>query len=184
MPNASVEQYATPAGIAAELVLFAYGRGDIAGRSVLDLGCGNGVLAIAASYLGASRVLGVDVDANAIEIARKNASRLAVDIEWRAADVRAVREKVDTVLMNPPFGAQTRHADRPFFETALACADVVYTFLNAKSESFVRDAIETRGGTISDRLAYAFPVPRTFAFHRDDERSVEVVLFRIEVAKG
>jgi ribosomal protein L11 methylase PrmA len=39
-------------------------------RSVLDLGCGTGMLSIAAAIMGAGHVLGVDVDASALAVAR------------------------------------------------------------------------------------------------------------------
>lgn len=45
---------------------------DVAGRSVLDVGTGTGVLAIAATRLGASRVVGCDVDPVAVSTARDN----------------------------------------------------------------------------------------------------------------
>ncbi len=45
--------------------------------TVLDYGCGSGILAIAAAKLGAARVTGVDIDAQAVEAARANARRIA-----------------------------------------------------------------------------------------------------------
>lgn len=45
------------------------------GESVLDYGCGSGILAIAALKLGASHVAGVDIDSNAVEASRMNATR-------------------------------------------------------------------------------------------------------------
>ncbi len=109
-PTPAAEQYPTPAGIAAELVYFAAGRGDIVGRSVADLGCGNGILAIAAKLLGANRVLGIDSDPKALAVARRNSTRAGVDVEWLRRTVDGFHEPFDTVVMNPPFGAQT---DRP-----------------------------------------------------------------------
>jgi ribosomal protein L11 methyltransferase len=45
------------------------------GNRVLDLGSGSGILAIAAAKLGASRVTGIELDADAIEVATRNAER-------------------------------------------------------------------------------------------------------------
>lgn len=184
IPSPSAEQYPTPAAIAAEVIQFALGRSDIAGRSVVDLGCGNGVLAIAAKLSGAARVLGVDADPESVEVSRRNAERSEVEVEWEVADVSSVHERFDTVLMNPPFGAQTRHADRPFIDAAMQLGKVVYMFLNAPSEPFVERRIETTGSRITDRLEYRFPIPHLFSFHRQDVRTHEVLLYRVEVAKG
>ncbi|MEX2225387.1 MAG: 50S ribosomal protein L11 methyltransferase [Dehalococcoidia bacterium] len=49
------------------------------GARVLDVGCGSGILAIAAAKLGASDVLAADVDENCVRIARENARKNAVD---------------------------------------------------------------------------------------------------------
>jgi len=184
IPSPSTEQYPTPAAIAAEVIQFALGRGDIAGRSVVDLGCGNGVLAIAAKLSGAARVLGVDADPESIDVSRRNAERSEVEVEWDVTDVSSVHEPFDTVLMNPPFGAQTRHADRPFIDAAMDLGRVVYTFLNAPSEPFVGRRIEAIGGRITDRLEYSFPIPHLFSFHRQDVLAHDVLLYRVEVAKG
>jgi ribosomal protein L11 methyltransferase len=55
----------------------------LGGKSVLDYGCGSGILAIAAAKLGAARVDGVDVDPQAVETASANAR--ANGVELRAA---------------------------------------------------------------------------------------------------
>ncbi|MDO8298613.1 50S ribosomal protein L11 methyltransferase [Lacisediminimonas sp.] len=53
-----------------------------AGKTVLDYGCGSGILAMVASKLGAAEVLGVDIDPQAIESARDNAERNRCDIAF------------------------------------------------------------------------------------------------------
>jgi ribosomal protein L11 methyltransferase len=56
-----------------------------AGASIIDFGCGSGILAITAGKLGATRVAGVDIDPLAVEAARENARRNDVDATFVAA---------------------------------------------------------------------------------------------------
>jgi len=51
----------------------------VAGRQVLDFGCGSGILAIAALLLGAERAVGTDIDVQALEASRENAERNGID---------------------------------------------------------------------------------------------------------
>ena len=57
-----------------------------AGESVLDYGCGSGILAIAAAMLGAGRVDGVDIDGQAVAASRANAAANRVDATFVPAD--------------------------------------------------------------------------------------------------
>jgi ribosomal protein L11 methyltransferase len=60
----------------------------IGGRSIIDYGCGSGILGVAALKLGASRVTAVDIDPQALTAARDNAARnqVAADIIVQNAD--------------------------------------------------------------------------------------------------
>lgn len=74
------------------------------GDTVLDYGCGSGILAIAAMKLGAAAAIAVDVDPLALEAARYNASRNAVSLEVRDAqqDIpESARITVANILANP-----------------------------------------------------------------------------------
>jgi len=59
------------------------------GKSVLDYGCGSGILAMVAKKLGAQDVAGVDIDPQAIESARANAERNGVAIDYYLPDTFA-----------------------------------------------------------------------------------------------
>ncbi len=70
-----------------------------AGCSVLDYGCGSGVLAIAAARLGAGSVVGVDIDPLAVEAARANAQRNAVTATFHDS-AQPVAGAYDLVVAN------------------------------------------------------------------------------------
>lgn len=57
------------------MALEALARRDLRGKSVLDVGSGSGLLAIAADVLGAEAAYGIDVDPATVSVARDNASR-------------------------------------------------------------------------------------------------------------
>ena len=178
-PEVAKEQYTTPAAVAAELLFFAFMKGDIDDCRVYDLGCGTGILGIGAKLLGAKEVVGIDNDARAIEVAHINSTRLGVEVEFRRGDVRSVEGTGDTVIMNPPFGAQreNRHADRMFIKKAFEIAPVVYSIHNAGSESFLRGFLPHAEIVC---FPVAFPVTRRFWFHKKERKIIEVALYRME----
>jgi ribosomal protein L11 methyltransferase len=65
------------------------------GQFVADLGCGSGILSVAAALLGAGRVLALDIDPQAVEITRENAARngVADRVCSRAGSLEALREE-------------------------------------------------------------------------------------------
>ena len=182
-PRASLEQYQTSAPLAARLLFHALMKGDIEGRRVCDLGCGTGVLAIGAALLGAESVVGIDIDDRALAVAGKNAVMLDADVTFLALDIRdGCRERIgacDTVIMNPPFGAQKAHADRPFIDCALAVAPVTYGIFNAGSAPFVTSYTQQRA-SVTEKVGGLFPIRRTFSFHTRDVQEIEVEILRLE----
>ena len=69
------------------------------GESVLDYGCGSGILAIAAIKLGAARAIGVDVDAQAVQSSRDNAAANQVEAQFYLPDA-APQQQADIVVAN------------------------------------------------------------------------------------
>ena len=74
-------------------------RNVSAGATLLDYGCGSGILAIAAARLGAGRVAGVDIDPQAVEAARANAERNGVTALF-AESTQPVAGEYDLVVAN------------------------------------------------------------------------------------
>ena len=69
------------------------------GDTVIDYGCGSGILSIAAARLGASRVVAVDIDPQAVEATRDNAARNEVSVLAREPAGPAL-EAADVVVAN------------------------------------------------------------------------------------
>lgn len=69
------------------------------GESVLDYGCGSGILAITAAKLGAGRVIGVDIDPQAVTAARDNADRNGVTADFFDS-TKPIAGRFDLVVAN------------------------------------------------------------------------------------
>ncbi len=182
-PSPFLEQYRTPAPVAARLLYHAYMNRDISGKTVCDLGCGTGILSIGACLLEAASVTGIDLDPAAIAAAERNAKTLGVSPVFFSGDVgdpgTADRlGSADTVVMNPPFGAQRRHADRPFIDLALRVADSVYAVFNAGSLPFVTEYVRGRA-VVTEVVRGTFPLKRTFCFHRREVTELQVEIVRL-----
>lgn len=182
-PEARREQVATPPGAASLLLDRAVALGDVVGRHVVDLGCGTGVLAIGAALVGAARVTGVDADPTALEVARRNAERVGVELELVQAEVASYRGPAETVVMNPPFGAQRAHADRPFWATAFALRPRrLYAFALAASRTFIADAAVAANARVERTEPVPWDLPRTFPHHRRSVVELPVDLWVLATA--
>lgn len=180
-PNAALEQYITPAPVAAELLHFATLNGDLC-ENVYDLGCGTGILSIGAKILGAKKVTGFDIDPDAIEVANKNTLKLDVDCEFVCCDVSDVSGTCNTVIMNPPFGAQVKRSDRKFLKKAFEVGEVVYSIHNLGSSGFIKKFIKPN--IITDHYPINLSIKRTFKFHEKDIEVIRVELYRMERLEG
>ncbi|MBZ2166210.1 MULTISPECIES: METTL5 family protein [Methanobacterium] len=185
-PKINLEQYSTPSVIAADVLWNANSIGDIKGMKVVDLGCGTGIFAIGSALLGAEESVGVDIDIDAISIANSQAEKLGVKSKTNfvTSDIKDFHETADTVIQNPPFGAQKANrkgADRLFIIKALEIAPVVYSFHIGETEEFITNFFKKEGATISHAFHYTFPIPRTYDFHTKDKVNVKVVLLRAEI---
>lgn len=179
-PDPAREQLATPPEAAATLLESAVANDDLVGRSVLDLGAGTGLLSIGAALLGAGRVVAIEIDPAAAAAARAAARRLSLAVEVRVGRVSDARTPVDTVVMNPPFGAQRKGADRPFWERAMALADrAVYAFASVESRSFIAGKAVARPAYVESVRPVPWELERTFPHHRQRRVPIPVDLWVI-----
>ncbi|UCE39668.1 MAG: methyltransferase [Thermoplasmata archaeon] len=179
-PKPRLEQYATPANIAADVLFLAHSFGDIENKVVFDLGCGTGTFAIGAKLLGAREVMGIDIDSKAIEIATETVENFGLEVDFRISEIKDFNMKCDTVLQNPPFGAQKKHADRPFIKVALDIAKVVYSLHLEKTREFIEEEAKKQKARVTHTKSYEFEIRHTFKFHSKEKKFFDVMMFRME----
>jgi len=203
-PKAYLEQYTISAKVAAEILYTAaYIYDDIIDRTIVDLGCGTGRLAIGAVLLGAREAVGVDIDKVAVKLAQTNAEKMRVKerTHWIIADVDVVHGSFNTVLQNPPFGVQRRGADRKFIKKSLELGCRIYSlhksvkgsreffkrlrsrgtgFIPTQPSPFLKRFIEGHGGKIEAVYAILMTIPHMFEFHRKQKHRFVVDLYVIE----
>ncbi len=202
-PSARLEQYTTSPAIAANILyMAAYSNSDIFRKSVLDLGCGTGRFALGAAYLSAENIVGIDIDCLAIKTAVKNSKMVNLNgiVQWVLGDINAVGGEFDTVLQNPPFGVQSREADRAFLVKALEVGKKVYSLHNhpavdrrlikqLKSSGcllqvlpspFLERFITKNGGTVKSVYAMLMTIPKMFDFHKKARHDFVTDLYIIE----
>ena len=202
-PKANLEQYTIPADLAAEILYIAtYRYDDIVEKTVVDLGCGTGRLALGAAFLGAKDVIGVDIDKVSVSVARRNAEKLDLKdrTNWIAGDLRVIVGSFDTILQNPPFGVQKRGADRNFIWRAIELGHSIYSLHKSGKRNkefmkklrgprtkftqtpspFIRDLVEKSGGKITAIFPMQMEIPKMFEFHKKRKHTFRVDLFVIE----
>ncbi len=188
-PRAFLEQYTIPVDVASEMLFIAaYSNDDILGKKVVDLGCGTGRLCIGAVFIGAEKVVGVDIDRKAVIRARENAVKLGLEdkLSWVAGDISVLHGSFDTVLQNPPFGVQRRNADRRFLLKALELAPRVYSLHKGGEDTraFIKRFIEAKGGRVTSIFQMKLTIPKMFEFHTKHKHEVDVDLYRIEAKEA
>lgn len=179
-PKVDLEQYSTPATIAADLLWNAYSLGDIADKKVMDLGCGTGIFAIASKLLGAASAIGVDIDKDSTDLA----SSYCGDVNFICSDICDLENDfdVDTIFQNPPFGSQKnakKGADLKFISKAIELSPkVLYSFHMASTEEFLISYFEKNDLEITNIFRYNFPIPKIYEFHTRESANVEVIVIR------
>jgi len=180
-PSLRLEQYPVSPDVASELLYMAgFENNDLDGR-IIDLGTGTGRLAIGAALLGADHIAGVDIDSKALELARENSRAAMIDIEWIQSRIENVEGSYQTVLMNPPYGTRTAHADLHFLDKAFQLAPVTYSIHKTATRKFLADYVQKNGRTIEETRSMFLDIPNLFKFHTKKWQSIEVDIHRIVV---
>ena len=190
-PIIELEQYSVNASCAVDLIYYAgFEYNDINKAFIIDLGAGTGRLSIVSALFNANNVLSVDIDINALKILKKNVHSLELDniifplcadIEFFEISQRAFLKKVKvTTIMNPPFGVQTKYADRIFLKKAFNFSDIVYSIhlANKKVFNFISTYTNKLSWKIDNVLPFNMILEKTFPFHTQKTKKIDVHIYR------
>lgn len=183
-PKEGLEQYVTPAEVAAELIWDAFMLGDLENRVVHDMGCGTGRLALAASILNAKYVICSDIDTESVETSKEVLDAMSpIPHDVVLADMRGAppfRTSDCVVVMNPPFGVKSRNADMDFLTTSLEICSKTYS-IHKLSEG-LQDTLEklskSLGFSYKVLKVFKFPLRASLAKHRKKVLLVDSVIIR------
>ncbi len=125
--------------------------------TVLDIGCGSGILAIAGILLGASKAVGVDIDAQSVKVAKENAV------------INNVTDKIDFLLGD----LADKITDKYSVVCANIVADVILKLLENVSDFMEKDAILVTSGIINIRKDDVLKGFERFGFKIIEEHTKE-----------
>ena len=184
LPKAKAEQYSTSGDAAALMLWEASHLGDIYGKVIADLGAGPGRLGIGALLLGAHTVFFVENDKHAVDDLHRNLAAMPHsqigNIQIIDDDVAGFSIPVDTVIMNPPFGIQRKHADRLFLEKALQIGMVVWSLHDSHGIDFVVKIAAEETFILTHRIPTLLRLPKTMPFHTKKAKMGEVTWLRLQ----
>ncbi|KAJ2325644.1 hypothetical protein GGI00_004980 [Coemansia sp. RSA 2681] len=206
-PKVQLEQYPTTAHLASRILYTAEtSYGDIDGKAVVDLGCGCGMLSVAASIMGASIVVGIDIDADALETAHDNIEDLEmgdmVDLVQASICVRdpdtgelslngdlvaKMKGRFDTAILNPPFGTKpgNKGIDALFLQAACAMAETaVYSLHKSSTRDYLVKRAPAWGFDCQVLAELKFDVPMMYKFHKKKSVDIDVDLLRLSRQAG
>ncbi|CAG2102895.1 unnamed protein product [Medioppia subpectinata] len=192
-PKVSHEQYATSVHISSRM-LFTIDTtfDDLRDKSVADLGCGSGRLAIGAALVGAKYVLAIDCDFDAVSQMVANLADFDDDIGSRVdtvcADItdeefwRPFHNRFDTCLLNPPFGTKSNKGiDMIFLKRALELStNSVYSLHKTSTRQHILRKASEWSVNVEVLAQLRFDLPKVYKFHKHSSVDIEVDFYRFQ----
>ncbi len=178
-PKIDLEQYLTDSGVAAELLWSMNMRGNIEGKTILDLGAGTGILGIGALLLGAKRVVFLEKDEVALKILKDNLALIGEeyelpDFEVVLGDVSSSSGSFDLVIMNPPFGTKTKHMDTLFLEKAISLSNKILSIHKSSTKEYVLDFFNVNNFEVVEVFDFDYVLKKTFTHHDASKKIIDV----------
>ena len=190
-PKDYLEQYQTPASVAGEMIHYISNNYSIQNYSIADLGCGTGILGIAAALCGCKNVFLFDIDEEALEIAKNNVESLELNdnIQIIQMDVNQLRlckklnKYFDLIITNPPFGIRSENgADVEFLKTAsYLCNNTIFSLHKFSTVNFLKKFYNKNGISDIKSFKIEYNLPKTYKFQKKKEKNIDVVCLEAKI---
>jgi len=187
-PKAELEQYPLDGESASTVLWTAFQNKDIENKIIADLGCGTGILGLGALLLGAKKVYFIDKSESAIKKAKQNLHFLESETKthlqdkatWLIGDISLFKNKIHSVLQNPPFGTKKEHADKVFLEKALELGKSVYSIHKTSTLDYLRHIIDMRKRQIAAEICLKLQLKKTMPWHKKDIERIDTTCLIIK----
>lgn len=140
--------------------------------------------------MNAYYVISIDKDWNSLKILKRNIKSLALEhiilpfcaeLKYLEISKNLLPQNLKiTTMMNPPFGVQTKKADRPFLEKAFTFSDIIYSIhlANEKVHMFLLNFVKKFNWKIDKVLPLKLMLEKSFNFHKQKKKLIDVNIYR------
>src|SRR5207247_11251831 len=102
-----------------------------------------------------------------------------VIVEWVHSDIEKFNGRFDTVIMNPPYGTRTSHADIRFLEKAFLLAPVAYSIHKSATRDFLLQFVKRSDTNVDAVRSMRLQIPHLFEFHQNKQKRLDIALYSI-----
>lgn len=183
-PKIKFEQYMTPPEIAAFMIHYAWMKGEIENKKIIDIGAGTGMLGIGAAFLGGDVTM-IEIDKDAYEILKNNVAKTDHEIRLINKNIFDFDfdEEYDTALINPPFGIKSKNKDMDFIVKASKISKHIFSIHDGSESNInnIKSLFEKHNLKIIESLMMDFSLKSTYPWHEEKNKILKVMLLYSKV---
>ena len=183
-PKIKFEQYMTPPEIAAFMIHYAWMKGEIENKKIIDIGAGTGMLGIGAAFLGGNVTM-IEIDKDAYEILKNNVAKTDHEIRLINKNIFDFDfdEEYDTALINPPFGIKSKNKDMDFIVKASKISKHIFSIHDGSESNInnIKSLFEKHNLKIIESLMMDFSLKSTYPWHEEKNKILKVMLLYSKV---
>lgn len=183
-PKIMFEQYMTPPEIAAFMIHYAWMKGEIENKKIIDIGAGTGMLGIGAAFLGGNVTM-IEIDKDAYEILKNNVAKTDHEIKLINKNIFDFDfdEEYDTALINPPFGIKSKNKDMDFIVKASKISKHIFSIHDGSESNInnIKSLFEKNNLEIIESLMMDFSLKSTYPWHEEKNKILKVMLLHSKV---